>query len=89
MFSPGSVHVRFVVDKVALGQVFLQILQFSPFSIIPPILHTYFIHLSLILHRVNEKCMARPIEGESKPQYKKNYCMHIGILKHGFQITAF
>jgi hypothetical protein len=28
--------VGFVVDKVALGQVFLQVLQFSPVSIIPP-----------------------------------------------------
>jgi len=28
-FIPGSVHAGFVVDKVALGQDFLQILQFS------------------------------------------------------------
>jgi hypothetical protein len=32
------------VDKVALGQVFLRVLRFSPASIIPPLLH---IHLSL------------------------------------------
>jgi hypothetical protein len=25
-FAPGSVHVRFVVDKVALGQVFLRVI---------------------------------------------------------------
>jgi hypothetical protein len=31
--------VGFVVDKVALGQVCLQVLQFSPFNIIPPLLH--------------------------------------------------
>jgi hypothetical protein len=36
--------VGFVVDKVALGQVFLRVLQFSPANIIPPLLH---IHLSL------------------------------------------
>jgi branched-subunit amino acid transport protein len=36
--------VGFVVDKVALGQVFLQVLRFAPASIIPPLLH---IHLSL------------------------------------------
>jgi hypothetical protein len=35
-FAPGSVHVGFVVDKVALGQVFLQVLRFSSVSIIPP-----------------------------------------------------
>jgi hypothetical protein len=28
--------VGFVVDKVALGQVFLRVLRFSPVSIIPP-----------------------------------------------------
>jgi hypothetical protein len=28
--------VGFVVDKVALGQVFLRVLQFSPANIIPP-----------------------------------------------------
>jgi hypothetical protein len=28
-FTPRSIHVGFVVDKVALGQVFLRVLQFS------------------------------------------------------------
>jgi hypothetical protein len=40
-FGLGSVHVGFVVDKVALGQVFLRILWFSPVNIIPPGLHTH------------------------------------------------
>jgi len=39
-FDPKSVHVRFVVDKVSLGQVFLRLLQTSPVSVIPPVLHT-------------------------------------------------
>jgi len=43
-FDPRSIHVRFVVDKVTLGQVILWILQFSLVIIIPPILH---IHLHL------------------------------------------
>jgi hypothetical protein len=38
-FDPGSVHVGFVVDKVALGQVFPRILRVSPVSFIPPVLH--------------------------------------------------
>jgi hypothetical protein len=38
-FAPGSIHEGFVVDKVALGQVFLRVLQFYPVSIIPPLLH--------------------------------------------------
>jgi hypothetical protein len=37
-FDPGSVYVGFVVDKVALGQVFPRVLRFSPVNIIPPVL---------------------------------------------------
>jgi hypothetical protein len=29
-FAAGSIHVGFVVDKVALGQVFLRVLRFFP-----------------------------------------------------------
>jgi hypothetical protein len=32
-FAPGSIHVGFVVDRVALGQVFLRVLRFSPVNI--------------------------------------------------------
>jgi len=39
-FGLRSVHARFMVDKVGLGQVFLQVHRFYPVSIIPPILHT-------------------------------------------------
>jgi len=44
-FAPGSVHVGFVVDKVALGQVFLRVLRFSPVSIIPPWFSILIYHL--------------------------------------------
>jgi hypothetical protein len=37
----GSLHVGFVVDKVALGQVFPRVLRFSPVNFIPPVLHYY------------------------------------------------
>jgi hypothetical protein len=37
-FSPGPVHVGFVVIKVSLGQV---VLRFSPVIIIPPLLHCH------------------------------------------------
>jgi hypothetical protein len=37
-FDPGSVHVGFVVDKVALGQVFPPVLWFSPSVFIPPVI---------------------------------------------------
>jgi hypothetical protein len=39
--DPKAVHVGFEVDKVAPGQVFLQVLQFSPAGIIPPMPHTH------------------------------------------------
>ena len=32
MFDPRSVHVRFAVDEVALGQIFLPVLRF-PLSV--------------------------------------------------------
>jgi hypothetical protein len=35
------IHVRFVVDRVTLGQVFLLSLRLPPVSIIPPGLHTH------------------------------------------------
>jgi hypothetical protein len=38
-FYPRSFHVGFVVNKLALGQVFLQVLLFSFVITIPPILH--------------------------------------------------
>jgi hypothetical protein len=40
-FSPRAVHVEFVMDKVALGQVSLRVLRFFPVSIIPPLLHIH------------------------------------------------
>ena len=39
VFDPGSANVGFVVDKVALGQVFPRVLRFSPVNFIPPVLH--------------------------------------------------
>jgi hypothetical protein len=38
-FDLGSIHVRFVMGKMILGQVFPRILWFSPVSFIPPVLH--------------------------------------------------
>jgi hypothetical protein len=38
--EPEALRVRFVVDNVSLGQVFLPVLRFSPVSIIPSLLHT-------------------------------------------------
>jgi hypothetical protein len=38
-FDSGPVHVGFVVDKVALGQVFPRVFRFSPVNFTPPVLH--------------------------------------------------
>jgi hypothetical protein len=38
-FDPRSVHVGFVVGKMALGQVFPRVLRISPVNFIPPVLH--------------------------------------------------
>jgi hypothetical protein len=40
-FAPKPVHVGFVVEKVALRQVFLRVLRVSPVNVIPLWLHTY------------------------------------------------
>jgi hypothetical protein len=40
-FDPGSVHVGFVVDEVALGQVSPRVLRFSPVNFITPVLHYF------------------------------------------------
>jgi hypothetical protein len=47
-FDPGSLHMGPAVDEVAMGQVFLRILQFCPVGIILPMLH---IHLHVALTR--------------------------------------
>jgi len=41
-FDLGPMHVGFIMDKVALYQVFLQLIRFSPVSTIPPKLQTHF-----------------------------------------------
>jgi hypothetical protein len=48
MYIPRQVHVKYVVEKSALGQGFLQVFQLSPVSIIPPMLY---IHILFILHQ--------------------------------------
>jgi len=40
-FDSSSVHVRFAVQEVAMGQVFLRVLRFYPVRIIPQTHHTH------------------------------------------------
>jgi SNF family Na+-dependent transporter len=41
LFTSKPVHVEFVVKKVAMGQIFLWALWFSPLSIILSMLHSH------------------------------------------------
>ena len=40
-FDPRLANVVFVVDRLALGQVFLQVIRCPPVTIIAPFLHTH------------------------------------------------
>ena len=52
VFNSRPVYMGFVVKKVTLEQVFLQVLQFSSVSVIlPPVVYTLF-HLPLTLYSV-------------------------------------
>ena len=44
-FNPRQVHLIFVVDTVALGQVFLRVLQLSPVSNISPMIQLIVIYM--------------------------------------------
>ena len=47
-FYPRPVHMRFVVDNMALGQLFLWVIKFSSVNIILPAFHTH-LHLQVAL----------------------------------------
>ena len=49
VFDPLSVHVIFVLDTVAVEQVFIQVYRFSPVSNVPLLFHSRLcIHVALI-----------------------------------------
>jgi hypothetical protein len=58
-FDPGSVHVGFVVDKVALGQALPRVLRSSPANFTPPVLR---------VTRKNEKLIIFITGLHNKPQ---------------------
>jgi hypothetical protein len=82
--------VGFVVDKVALGQVFSRVLRFSPVNFIPPVLHYLeklkkTDHVSLHLHHkgctISLKAAVRPwfilrgLSPKKKKKKKKKECV--------------
>jgi hypothetical protein len=55
-FDCSSDHVRFLVDTVALGQVFVRVRPFFPGSNIPAVLRGY-LHLILVLTRTDGRIL--------------------------------
>jgi hypothetical protein len=67
-FMPRSVHVEFVVDKVALGQVSFRVLWFFLVSIIPTWLFILIYHWGM---------NNRPAGGHSSETYSKPIDMKV------------
>jgi hypothetical protein len=78
-FDPGSVHVGFVVEKVALGQVFPLVLLFSPVRFIPPVLHYTEIRKKLIIFITGLRCVLSICCGALHP--KKEKSNHVAFAK--------
>jgi hypothetical protein len=68
-FGHSSVNVKFVVDKVELGQIFLPVVTVSFLSIIPRVAHTH-VHVGAVTKRANRR---RP--GTFK---KENFLWEVG-----------
>jgi hypothetical protein len=77
-----------VVDKVALGQVFLLVLQFCPAIIIPQILHIYF-HLNTT---IMEAKPGQPSNKASSFGYWETLdgkvLPHLGVIKLNVSVTS-
>ena len=56
-FDPRLANVVFVVDRVALGQIFLPVLRFSPVTIIAAFLHTHLYLDVAFIRRTNGEAM--------------------------------
>lgn len=72
MFDPRPVHMRFVVDIVARGQIFLPVLLFSPVGVLPPMLHNYHLHVSLA-RRTNERNLGTPQKSNALSEIGKHW----------------
>ena len=57
IFNPRSVSVRFVVIKLAMGQVFLRVLLLSPINTIPAMVHTHLNLHAALIRRTNRQSL--------------------------------
>jgi hypothetical protein len=89
MFDPKSVYVRFLVDKAAVGAVFLRVLRSSPVIIIPPVLHTHLhLHTALTSKKKgrSQGTFQKAMLFASRGEYMENY-FHFFFFR--FQRAAF
>jgi hypothetical protein len=66
-FDPSAVHMRCVVDKVALGQISLPVLPFSPVSIVPPVLHTHIRLNGTLIRRLSGRSLRTFTQSSAVP----------------------
>jgi hypothetical protein len=77
-FTPGSFHMWYVVDKVALAKVFLRVPRFSPVNIIPPWFSILIYHLGM---------NNRPVDGHSSETYHLTPFTWITTIQHSEHST--
>jgi hypothetical protein len=82
--DPESVHVGFVVNHVALGQVLLRVLRVSPVNFIPPVLHykekwKKLIIFITVMHNKPQCCGASVASAAGPFTTKKRQCVHSPI----------
>ena len=75
--DPRSVHVRFVVHTVALGQVFVPALRFYLVNIFPQMLHVH-IHVNTSLIRTSGRSLER----------SNNAALYRNVLLHCFNVRS-
>jgi hypothetical protein len=84
-FDPRSVLEGFVVNKVAVGQVFVPVFRISPVSIIPTKLHNH-LHLhTSITGRING-CI---LEISPPPKKNQNFFGNLGALDRNVHSQVF
>jgi hypothetical protein len=75
--------VGFVVDKVALGKLFLSVLPFPPVSIIPPVLHTH-LHLQVALTRRTNGPSLGTLKSNAVLEIRKDWIQNTFTFLGGF-----
>ena len=85
IFVPRPGNVRFVVDKVAVGQIFLPVLLFPPDSIIPPVLHTH-LYQHVALNQKDKR--TKPGNLQKSMLFLMSRCLRPLILTSVTMVTA-